>query len=128
MIHAAIKLQENAPEGAIENLRPTAKYELSLPDTVNSVYPAYLRGLAYLQMGKGALAVPEFQKVIDHPGVVGRFVTGALARLQLARAQAVSGDKTSAKKSYEEFLDLWKDADPDLPIYRRAKIEYSKLE
>ena len=99
-----------------------------MPDTVNSVYPAYLRGLAYLEMGKGALAVPEFQNVIDNPGVVGRFVTGALAQLQLARAQAMIGDKASAKKSYEEFLDLWKDADLDLPIYRKAKIEYSKLE
>jgi eukaryotic-like serine/threonine-protein kinase len=128
IIRAAIKLQKNDPRGAIESLRPTVKYELSIPDTVNSVYPAYLRGLAYLQMGKGALAVPEFQKVIDHPGVVGRFVTGALARLQLARAQAMSGDKTSAKKSYEEFLDLWRGADPDLPIYHGAKIEYSRLE
>jgi len=128
IIRAAIKLQKNDPQGAIESLRPTVKYELSIPDTVNSVYPAYLRGLAYLQMGKGALAAPEFQKVIDHPGVVGRFVTGALAQLQLARAQAMGGDKASAKKSYEEFLDLWKGADLDLPIYRRAKIEYSKLE
>jgi eukaryotic-like serine/threonine-protein kinase len=128
IIRAAIKLQENDPQGAIESLRPTAKYEFSLPDTVNSVYPAYLRGLSYLQMGNGALAVPEFQTVIDHPGVVGRFVTGALARLQLARAQAMFGDKTSTKKSYEEFFDLWKGADPDRPIYRRAKVEYSKLE
>jgi DNA-binding winged helix-turn-helix (wHTH) protein/tetratricopeptide (TPR) repeat protein len=128
IIRAAIRLQKNDPQGAIESLRPTVKYELSIPDTVNSVYPAYLRGLAYLQMGKGTLAAPEFQKVIDHPGVVGRFVTGALARLQLARAQTMGGDKTSAKRSYEEFLDLWKRADLDLPIYRRAKIEYSKLE
>jgi eukaryotic-like serine/threonine-protein kinase len=128
IIRASIKLQKNDPQGAIESLRPTAKYELALTDAVNSVYPAYLRGLAYLRMGNGVLAAPEFQKVIDHPGIVGRFVTGALAHLQLARAQAMSGDKTSAKKSYEEFLDLWKGADPDLPIYRRAKIEYSKLE
>jgi tetratricopeptide (TPR) repeat protein len=128
IVRAAVRLQENDPAGAIESLHPTVKYELSIPDTVNSVYPAYLRGLAYLQMGNGALAVPEFQKVLDHPGVVGRFVTGALAQLQLARAQAMFGDKTSAKKSYEAFLDLWKGADLDLPIYRRAKIEYSKLE
>ena len=128
IVRAAVRLQENDPAAAIESLRPTVNYELSMPDTVNSVYPAYLRGLAYLQMGNGALAVPEFQKVLDHPGVVGRFVTGALAQLQLARAQAMFGDKTSAKKSYEEFLDLWKGADLNLPIYRRAKIEYSKLE
>jgi DNA-binding winged helix-turn-helix (wHTH) protein/tetratricopeptide (TPR) repeat protein len=127
IIRAAIKMQKNDPQGAIESLRPTAKYELSLPDTVNSVYPAYLRGLAYLQIGKGALAVPEFQKVIDHPGVVGRFVTGSLARLQLARAQAMSGDKTSARNSYQEFFAIWKDADPDVPVYRQAEAEYSKL-
>jgi eukaryotic-like serine/threonine-protein kinase len=127
IVRAAIRLQENDGAGAIKSLRPTAKYELALPDTVNSVYPAYLRGLAYLQMGNGSLAVPEFQKVIDHPAVVGRFVTGALAWLQLARAQAMSGDKPAAKKSYVKFLDLWKDADPDVPIYRRARIEYSKL-
>jgi hypothetical protein len=74
------------------------------------------------------LAVPEFQKVIDHPGVVGRFVTGALARLQLARAQVMRGDKTSARNSCQEFLALWKDADPDIPAYRQAEAEYSKLE
>ena len=62
IIRAAIKLQENDPQGVIESLRPTVKYELSLPDTVNSVYPAYIRGLAYLQMGNGALAIPEFQR------------------------------------------------------------------
>ncbi|WP_041585990.1 tetratricopeptide repeat protein [Terriglobus saanensis] len=128
IVSAAVRLQENDPAGAIESLRPTVKYEFSIPDTLNSVYPAYLRGLAYLQMGNGALAVPEFEKVIDHPGIVGRFVIGALARLQLARARAMSGDKTLAKKSYEEFLDLWRGADLDLPIYRKAKIEYTKLE
>ena len=127
IIRAAIRLAKNDPAHAIESLRPTAKYELALPDTVNSVYPAYLRGLAYLQMGNGPLAAPEFQKVIDHPGIVGRFVTGALARLQLARAKAMAGDNVGARKSYEDFFDLWKDPDPDIPIYREAKMEYSKL-
>ncbi|MBB6144136.1 DNA-binding winged helix-turn-helix (wHTH) protein/tetratricopeptide (TPR) repeat protein [Silvibacterium bohemicum] len=128
VVRAAIQLEENDPAGALKSLRPTVRYELSLSDTVNSVYPAYLRGLAYLQMGKGALAIPEFQKVIDHPGVVGRFVTGALARLQLARAQAISGDKTSARNSYQEFFAIWKDADHDVPVYRQAKVEYSRLD
>ncbi len=127
VVRAAIQLQENDAAGAIESLRPAAKYELAVPDAVNSVYPAYLRGLAYLQMGNGSLAVPEFQKLVDHPGIVGRFVTGALARLQLARAQAMAGDIIAARKSYQDFLDLWKDADPDIPAYRRARVEYSKL-
>jgi eukaryotic-like serine/threonine-protein kinase len=127
MVRAAIQLHENNPAGAIESLRPAEKYELAVPDTVNSVYPAYLRGLAYLQTGNGVLATPEFQKVIDHPGVVGRFVTGALARLQLARAQKISGDQAAAQKSYEDFLRLWQDADGDIATYREAKIEYSKL-
>lgn len=127
IIRAAIELQKNNPGGAIESLHPTARYEFALTDTVNSVYPAYLRGLAYLKMGNGALAIPEFQKVIDHPGIVGRFVTGALARLQLARAQAMAGDKTAARNSYQDFFSIWQYADPDVPVYRQAKTEYSKL-
>ncbi len=127
VIRAAIQLQQNHPAGAIEALRAAAKYELGNPDIFNSVYPAYLRGLAYLQMGNGSLAAPEFQKLLDHPGVVGRFVTGALARLDLGRAQAMAGDKASARQSYQEFLNLWKDADPDVPIYGQAKAEYARL-
>jgi eukaryotic-like serine/threonine-protein kinase len=69
-----------------------------------------------------------FQKLPDHPGVVGRFVTGALAQLQLARAQAMTGDKIAARPSYEKFLSPWKDADSDIPIYRQAKAEYSRLD
>jgi eukaryotic-like serine/threonine-protein kinase len=126
-IRAAIQLQQKDPAGAIESLQPAAKYELAAAEPFNSVYPAYLRGVAYLELGDGVHATPEFQKLLDHPGIVGRYVTGALARLQLARAQAMAGDKVGARKSYQDFLSLWKDADREIPIYREAQLEYSKL-
>jgi eukaryotic-like serine/threonine-protein kinase len=126
-IRAAVQLRQNDPAGAIENLRPALKYDAASPNPFNSLYPAYLRGLAYLQMNNGRLAKPEFQKVLDHPEVVGRFVTGSLARLQLARAQAMDGDPVAARKSYQDFLRLWQDADPNTPILAQAKAEYAKL-
>jgi tetratricopeptide (TPR) repeat protein len=122
-----MKLHENDPAGAVEILRPTVKYDLASPPGFNSLYPAYIRGLAYLQMGEGRLAVVEFQKLFDHPGIVGRDVIGALARLQLARAQKTMGDQADARKSYENFLTLWKDADSDIPTYQQAKAEYAKV-
>jgi eukaryotic-like serine/threonine-protein kinase len=124
---AAIKLDENDPAAAIEILRPVTPYDLAITDSFYYVYPAYLRGLAYLQLKQGNLAAGEFRKVLDHSGVVAGFVTGALSSLQLARAQAVIGDEKAARKSYEDFLALWKNADPDLPIYQEAKREYAAL-
>lgn len=129
-IRAAMKLHTNDPAAALEILRATVSYDLANPDSpdcFSSLYPAYIRGLAYLQLGDGRLAGAEFQKLIDHPGVIGRNVIGALARLQIARAQRLVGDKAAARKSYEDFLTLWKDADPGLPVYRQAKAEYAKL-
>ena len=126
-IRAAVKLYENDPSGAVKALQPTLKYELGTEDCFANLYPAYIRGLAYLQMGNGRLAAPEFQKLLDHPGFVGAFVLGALSHLQLARAQRVAGDKNGARRSYEDFLALWKDADADIPIYRQAKQEYASL-
>jgi hypothetical protein len=73
------------------------------------------------------LAAAEFRKVLDHSGVVQGFVTGALSILQLARAQVLMHDEEAARKSYEDFLALWKNADPDLPIYKQAKAEYAVL-
>ena len=73
------------------------------------------------------MAAAEFRKLLDHPGIVGRSVTGALSHLQLARSRSLSGDHAAAQKSYEDFLGLWKDADPDAPAYREAKAEYSAL-
>jgi eukaryotic-like serine/threonine-protein kinase len=92
------------------------------------VYPAYIRGLAYLGLGDGQSAAAQFQKLIDNPGFSVRHVIGPLARLQLGRAQKMMGDNTSARKSYEEFLNIWKDADADLPVYRQAKAEYAQLQ
>jgi eukaryotic-like serine/threonine-protein kinase len=126
-IRAAIKLHESDPAGAIELLRPAVRYDLAYPNAFNSLYPAYIRGLSYLQLGDGSSAAVEFQKVIDHPGIVGRWVTGGLAKLQLGRAQAMMGDKAAARRSYQDFLTLWKDADADIPIYNQAKAEYAKL-
>jgi len=94
----------------------------------NSLYPAYIRGLAYLQLRQAPLAATEFRKLLDHPGIVGTDVTGPLARLQLGRAYEIMGDHATARRWYEEFLTIWKDADPDIPIYREAKAEYARLE
>ena len=125
-IRAAIKLRQHDPAAAIDLLRGTAKYDLAFTGSVY-LYPTYIRGLAYLQLGDGRLAAAQFQKLIDNPGFAVRHVTGPLAWLQLARAQKMMGDEAAARKSYETFLDLWKNADPDIPIYQRAKAEYAKL-
>ena len=118
---------------AIELLQVAVPYELNIPSVdfnefFGGLYPVYVRGEAYLGAGKGAEAAAEFQKVLDHPGVVFADPIGALAHLQLGRAYALSGDKTRAKAAYQDFLTLWKDADPDFPILKEAKAEYAKLQ
>jgi len=126
-IRAAMKLNANDPAGAIAALQPSLKYELSFNLSFNGLYPAYIRGLAYLQLGEGRLAAAEFQKLLDHRGLVASDVIGALAYLQMARAQKMMGDEGSAREWYEEFLTIWKDADPDIPILKQAKAEFAKL-
>jgi eukaryotic-like serine/threonine-protein kinase len=126
-VRAAIKLQKQDPRASIDLLRGATKYELAVTRSFTSLYPAYIRGLAYLELGDGKSAALEFQKLIDNPGSCWEFVTGPLARLQLARAERQIGDKASAAKSYGEFLTIWKDADRDLPIYRGARAEYAEL-
>jgi serine/threonine protein kinase len=126
-IRAAIKLQKGDPAAAIDLLRGTGKYDLAETNSFDYVYPAYIRGLAYLKLGDGRSAAAQFQKMIDHRGLTLRHVIGPLAWLQLGRAQKMMGDEAAARKSYETFLDLWKNADPDIPIYQRAKAEYAKL-
>ena len=128
-INAAIEISKNNPSQAIADLEPTAPYELGLAGTsINYVYPAYVRGQAYLLAKNGAAAAAEFQKLLDHRGIVTNFVTGALAHLQLGRAEAMAGDTAKAKAAYQEFFTLWKDADPDVPILKQAKAEYAKLQ
>lgn len=133
-VRAVIEMQKNNSDKAIEVLRASARYELGNPSAfglsppLRSLYPVYVRGQAYLQAGRPREATVEFQKVIDHSGIVWNFVLGALAHLQLGRAQAMMGDNAAARKSYQDFLALWKDADPDTTIYKEAKAEYAKLQ
>jgi len=109
---------------AIDVLQPVTVYELS---GFANLDPAYLRGLAYLRLNKGAEAAAEFQKLIDHRGVVGTSITGPLAHLQLARARVMTNDISGARTEYQNFLAIWKDADPDIPILKQAQAEYAKL-
>jgi eukaryotic-like serine/threonine-protein kinase len=124
-IDAAVALQRRDPKVTVERLQGTSAIELG---DGGLLLPVYLRGEAYLMLHDGNAAAAEFQKFIDHRGLVGNFPWGALARLQLARACALSGDKTKAKIAYQEFLTLWKDADPDIPIVKQAKSEYARLD
>jgi DNA-binding winged helix-turn-helix (wHTH) protein len=127
-VRAAVKLQQHDPDAAIDLLRGTVPYDLAYTQSFDYLYPAYIRGLAYLESGDGRSAAGEFQKLIDNPGMCWDFISGPLARLQLGRAQRLMGDNASARKSYEEFLNIWKDADADLPVYRQAKAEYAQLQ
>jgi tetratricopeptide (TPR) repeat protein len=98
------------------------------PDLSNSAFDSLRADTeAYLAAHNGAAAAVEYQKLIDHPGIVSNYVTGALAHLQLGRAYAMQGDTAKAKAAYQDFLTLWKDADPDIPILIAAKAEYAKL-
>jgi len=87
----------------------------------------YVRGEAFLTAHQGTAAATEFQKILDHPGLVLNEPIGALAHLELGRAYALSGDMNKAKTAYQGFLALWKNADPDIPIRKQAKAEYEKL-
>jgi tetratricopeptide (TPR) repeat protein len=127
-IGAAIALGRKDPNRAIELLKVTSPIELGEPLLASVVLcPVYLRGEAYLMLRDGKAAV-EFQKFIDHRGLVANFPWGALARLGLARAYALQGDTAKARAAYQDFLTLWKDADPDVPILKQAKAEYAKLQ
>ena len=125
-IQARVALTKKNPVMAIKALEAMGRLELG--SSSFCLYPVYLRGEAYLAAGNGSAAVSEFQKILDHNGIVWNCWTGALARLQLGRSYAMSGDATKARAAYQDFLALWKDADPDLPLLKQAKIEYAKLQ
>jgi eukaryotic-like serine/threonine-protein kinase len=129
-IKAAIELKANNAAQALVFLEAAAPYELGEPPQfqLGTLYPAYIRGQAQLMAHNGSAAAAEFQKFLDHRGIVVNFATGALARLQLARAYAMAGDSAKAKSAYQDFLNQWKDADPDIPILKQAKAEYAKLQ
>jgi ATP/maltotriose-dependent transcriptional regulator MalT len=129
-LNAAIELQSGNSAQAIVSLEAAAPYEFGEPPPVQegTMYPAYLRGEAYLAAHNGGAAAGEFQKFLDHRGLVTNFPLGALAHLGLARAYAMAGDGAKAKAAYQDFLTVWKDADPDVPILKQAKAEYAKLQ
>jgi len=91
------------------------------------VHPPYLRGLAYLALSQGPEAAAEFQKILEHRGLVANCPLAALAHLQIGRAYAMQGNNAKAKAAYQDFLALWKDADPNIPVLIAAKAEYAKL-
>jgi hypothetical protein len=123
-VRAQLALSHNDAAEALEALQTAAPYELG---TVAALYPVYVRGEAYLAAHQGAEAAAEFQKILDHRGIVCNEPIGALAHLQIARAYAMQGDTAKARAAYQDFLTLWKDADPNIPVLIAAKAEYAKL-
>ena len=129
-IRALLLLNHNKVPEAVEVLQKSAPYELGTPGFAAfspNLYPVYVRGQANLAGHQGSEAAAEFQKILDHRGVVLNQPIGALAPVQLGRAYAMAGNATKAKAAYQDFLTLWKDADPDIPILKQAKAEYAKL-
>lgn len=132
-IRALLALNHHQPSEAIEFLQIAVPYELGTPRSTihgffGALYPLYVRGSAYLAAGQGSEAAAEFERILSYRGIVVSDPISTLARLQLGRAFALSGNKTKAKAAYQNFLALWKDADSDIPIFKQAKSEYSKLQ
>jgi tetratricopeptide (TPR) repeat protein/predicted Ser/Thr protein kinase len=129
VIEASIALARHAPDRAVAALGPSLPYELGNLPPANSglMYPPYLRGLAYLEQKNGKAAQAEFQKFNDHSGIVANFMLGSLARLQMARSYAISGERDKARAAYQEFFGLWNDADADLAILQQARAEFEQL-
>ena len=136
-IRALLALNDDSKEGgaskAIELLQIARPYDRGFPPSgtpmfIGIFYPNYVRGLAYLAAHQGSEAATEFRKILDGRSVVVSDPIGALAHLQLGRAFVLSGDKTKAKTAYQDFLTLWKEGDPDIPILKQAQAEYAKLQ
>ena len=129
-------LNQDDPAKALEMTQASAPYDLAVPGTAyftgasffGALYPVYVRGLAYSRLDRPSEAAAEFQKILEHPGIVLNDPIGPMARLQLARALSACGDRASAATGYQDLLALWKDADPDIPILRQAKAEYARLQ
>jgi eukaryotic-like serine/threonine-protein kinase len=130
-VYASIEIRRGNAAKALEDLQTTAQYELGTPlpqfEVGGSLYPVYIRGEVYLLLRQGKQAAAEFQKFLDHRGVAVNCPLGALARLQLGRAYALQGESVKSRTAYQDFLTLWKDADPDISILKEAKAEYAKL-
>jgi DNA-binding winged helix-turn-helix (wHTH) protein/tetratricopeptide (TPR) repeat protein len=132
VIRAYVDLRSGHPTATVKFLQEVGSYDLAYPlpqfTEGGTLYPAYVRGQAYLALHEGKEAAAEFQKFTDHRSVVVNFPLASLARLGLGRAYFLQGDIARAKAAYQDFLALWKDADPDIPILKQAKAEYAKLQ
>jgi serine/threonine protein kinase/tetratricopeptide (TPR) repeat protein len=131
-LRALFALHDTSPLEAIDRLQTSLPYDLAMPGTAffakfGGLYPAYVRGLAYLDAGRGAEAAAEFQKVLDNRGIVLADPIGALAHLQLGRALVLSGEKQRARSAYETFFNVWKNADADIPIFHQSRSEYDQI-
>jgi tetratricopeptide (TPR) repeat protein len=135
-LRALDALNQGDPAKALEMTHAAAPYELAVPGTAyftgaaffGALYPVYVRGLAYAQLGRASEASAQFQTILDHPGLVLNDPVGSMARLQLARALSASGDRAQSAAVYADLLTLWKDADPDTPVLRQAKAECAGLQ
>ncbi|MBV8906965.1 MAG: hypothetical protein JOZ22_25275 [Acidobacteriia bacterium] len=133
VLRALTALNRGKPADSVERLQIAKQYELAVTGLnfhhfyLGGLHSAYVRGEAFLAEHRYPEAAAEFQKILNHRGIVGLDPIGALAHLQLGRVFALSGDKTKAKAAYEDFLTLWKDADADVPILKTAKAEYMRL-
>jgi predicted Zn-dependent protease len=132
-VRARLALNRGNPSEALEMLRAALPYELGQTTfsgeyAWNGLYPVYVRGEAYLAAHQAGQAAAEFQKILDHRGIVWNSPIGALAYLQLGRAYAMQGDTARARTAYSDFLSLWKDADPDIPVLKQAKAQFAKLQ
>ena len=140
-IQAQLALDKKNPASALTALQAASPVEfgsISFVTNISCLYPTYVRGEAYLAAGQGSAAAAEFQKILDHSGIVWNCWTGALAHLGVARANALQSRtsqgadadaaRVRALAAYRNFLALWKDADPDIPILKRAEAEYATLQ
>jgi serine/threonine protein kinase/Tfp pilus assembly protein PilF len=133
VLRALEALNQGDPAKALELTQVATPYDFAVPGTAfytgsffGALYPVYVRGLAYSRMVRHREAAAEFQKILDHPGIMLNDPMGPMARLQLARALAASGDRAKSAAVYQDLLTLWKDADPDIPVVQEAKAESAK--
>jgi tetratricopeptide (TPR) repeat protein len=132
-LRALEALNQGDPAKALEMTQVATPYDLAVPGTAfysgaffGAMYPIYVRGLAYSRMGRHREAAGEFQKLLDHPGIVLNDPIGPMARLQLARALSASGDRAKSAAAYKDLLTIWKNADPDVPAVQEARAESAK--
>ena len=128
-IRAEIELAHGNPSKAIDFLQASSPYELGEPQSPETpLWPVYFRGMAYLAAHDGVSAEVEFQKILDHPGIVLNLSIGSLSHLEIARAEALQGHKDKARAAYQDFFALWQHADPGIPLLQQARAEFAKLQ